>query len=209
MYYNPNPSDPNSAWGDYKVGGSPLGDFRLNPNVAGDQNDSYVAMGPSGDFTAVWVGPNPNDLTSGLDIWARSVAVSPQAGTLKFQAPIVSKTSTSPTSASGASDSTSSAALALTGQGTTFNLTDSALGGTTNGYNDPAEWMYPAPDLGLVDLTGSTGVTSGATTDGTATSSLYDSALIDLLGLEGSQSGLTALDPMLGMPASDLGSINP
>lgn len=54
--------------------GLPLGEFRINAIVVGDQNASAVAMDADGDFTAVWVGPD-QDRTG---VYQRRVRLNPQ-----------------------------------------------------------------------------------------------------------------------------------
>lgn len=56
--------------------GLPLGDFRINATVAGDQNDPDVAMDANGNFSVVWVGPDV-DLLDPLStgIWTRGVTI--------------------------------------------------------------------------------------------------------------------------------------
>ncbi len=54
--------------------GMPLGEFRINAIVVGDQNASAVAMDADGDFTTVWVGPDA-DRTG---IYQRRVRINPQ-----------------------------------------------------------------------------------------------------------------------------------
>jgi hypothetical protein len=189
MFYNPDPSNPASKWGEYQVNANPLGDFRLNANVAGNQNDSAVAMGPGGDMTAVWVGPNPNDPTSGLDIWARSVAVNgPGSTAANVYNPLANL---------------ALAAAVSSGESSQATLTDSALSDGDNAYADLTALLFPAPQLGPV-VSGPANVTGS----GDSVANLYDSALSDLLSTEGDQSQLTNLDATFGLPTSSLGTVN-
>jgi hypothetical protein len=178
-------------WSDYS------GEFRLNASVAGDQNDSYVAMAPNGDMTAVWVGPNPNDLTSGLDIWARSLAVSAVGSASRFQASVART--------SAASQGVVQAAAASS----QASLTDSALKDASIGSTDPAELLFgPAASAGSAQPSGSASVPAGTVSSSAGAASVNDSALIDVLGLGGSQTGLTSLDASIALGANGFGNVN-
>lgn len=198
VFYNPDPADPASAWGEYLVNGLALGDFRLNANVVGNQNDPYVAVGPTGGMTTVWVSPNPNDPTTGLDIWARTVAVgSPSVTTLTQGG------STSGSSSQSALQSAviGGAALAASTQGSTAKLADSALSDASTAQADPAALLFgPVAPLGYVQPTATSAAASTPTSGGTSASSLHDSALASLLGAEESGKALTNLDAAIAVP---------
>jgi len=198
IYYNPDPTDPANTWDEYLANGLALGDFRLNANVAGHQNDPYVAIGPAGGVTTVWVGPNPNDPTTGLDIWARNVAVGSSSVTALAQGAAASGPSGQSVVRSAA---IGGAALAGSGQSSTARLTDSALSDAGTARTDPAALLFgpvapPAPPQATTPAS----TAGSATPGGTSTSSLYDSALFSLLGAEQPNKGMTSLDAAIAVP---------
>jgi len=71
----------NADGSDFRLGGTAVGEFRVNSGTDGDQKTPVIAADADGDLTVAWVGPEFQPLTGFFesDIYARVMGINPPA----------------------------------------------------------------------------------------------------------------------------------